>query len=56
MKECLIKDGIDALFYNEDKKEIEIMNGKFVDKLSDEPIMNKVVVSTSTFQAGQSIN
>ena len=40
VKELLIKDGIDALLYNGDKKEIEIIKGKFVDQSNGEPMTN----------------
>lgn len=56
LKELLVKENIGALLYNGDNKETELINGRFVDKSNGDPIMNKVVVCTSTIQAGQSIN
>ena len=35
LKKLHIKESIDALLYNRDKKKVEIMNGKFVEKSSD---------------------
>ena len=51
----LFEEGIDAFWYDRDKKEIEIMNSKFVDKSNGKSIMNKVVICTNTIQVGQSI-
>ena len=43
----LIKEYINALLYNGDKKEIEIMNCKFIDKSNGEKMMNNVILCTS---------
>lgn len=50
LKDLFIKLGIDAYLYKRDKKEIEIMNGIFIGKSSDERIMNKLAVCTSKIQ------
>lgn len=52
----LIKEDIDPLLFKGNKKDIEIMNGKFVDKSIGDAITNKVIVCTSTITTGQSTN
>ena len=50
----LIKDGISSLLYNGDCKETELLHGKFIDLKNKQPLINAVVISTSTIQAVQS--
>ena len=55
IKQMLIKDGISSLLYNGDRKETELLHGKFIDLKNKQPLINAAVICTSTIQAGQSL-
>ena len=41
--------------YKGDRKETELLHGKFIDLKNKQPLINAVVICTSTIQAGQSL-